>query len=537
MKQLLLPLLISLGFALVSIHSLPVSGTATSAFYEQPGVTLDESFNVGQGVYLVRSLQSYGIFCLHPASLQEVFNHSAYLPDHPPLGRLILGLAHELRVEANHQEISIIQARAGSLFLFALTIFIVGVTARRWDGRTGGLIAMFAFIAMPRLFGHAHLAALETAMNLFYLLTILAVGRAVSDEESSGSLPTFKQLLPASLCWSFALLTKMQAVLLPIPIAIWMLLRWRWKCWKPFLYWSVTGFLLFFLFWPWLWSDPWNHLMIYLGRATDRTTLYSWYLGERFTDKAVPWHYPWVMFALTVPAGLHVLGLWGVFQKSNTAEKRSRQQLLLCTLLFPLVLFSLPNIPVYDGARLFLIVFPLWTFFIAQGGIACYHWLNRRLSPSKAGLLFIVFLCFQSIGLWQMNPCHLSYYNVFAGGLKGADKLGFERCYWGDALTPSLRDVIHEQVPRRSLIDVSPVMHPFWLRDLSQSSPLFMGEDVQLRPWSRNRSNPPFLLVFFRKADEPPEVANMIHQAKPIAIIERQSVPLAGLYAFPQSHQ
>ena len=39
-----------------------------------PGVTLDESFNVQQGVYLKRGIATYGWGALDPASLQEIYN-------------------------------------------------------------------------------------------------------------------------------------------------------------------------------------------------------------------------------------------------------------------------------------------------------------------------------------------------------------------------------------------------------------------------------------------------------------------------------
>ena len=50
-------------------------------------------------------------------------------------------------------------------------------------------------------------------------------------------------------------------------------------------------------------------------------------------------------------------------------------------MLFPLVLFSLPHISVYDGARLFLVVFPLWAIFIGRGGAIAFEKLREKLSP------------------------------------------------------------------------------------------------------------------------------------------------------------
>ena len=95
-----------------------------------------------------------------------------------------------------------------------------------------------------------------------------------------------------------------------------------------------------------------------------------WYLGQRYADQDVPWHYPSVMFLVTVPAGLLVLGALGLFahdREDKTAFIAPREALLLVSMLFPLFVFSWPGIAVYDGARLFLSVFGLWACLWERG--------------------------------------------------------------------------------------------------------------------------------------------------------------------------
>ena len=43
-------------------------------------------------------------------------------------------------------------------------------------------------------------------------------------------------------------------------------------------------------------------------------------------------------------------------------------------MLFVLLIFSLPGTPVYDGVRLFLMVFPLWAVWVGIGA----GWLVSR---------------------------------------------------------------------------------------------------------------------------------------------------------------
>jgi hypothetical protein len=104
-----------------------LAGTPLGVF-DGPGLTLDEGFNVDVGVRLADSVLS--------GDLAEYARRTGELPDHPPLGRLWLGIAHELAllvvpVKGVDAPYVIGLARTGSAVAFGLTLFLVGVTARR----------------------------------------------------------------------------------------------------------------------------------------------------------------------------------------------------------------------------------------------------------------------------------------------------------------------------------------------------------------------------------------------------------------------
>src|SRR5690606_16822622 len=99
----------------------------------------------------------------------------------------------------------------------------------------------------------------------------------------------------------------------------WAFWHWRGKAILPLFVWGVVGLLVFFLGWPWLWFDPLDHTLQYFRSSTDRATLYVWYFGERFADTQTPWHYPLVMFLVTMPAGLLFCGLCGFAGRSTQA--------------------------------------------------------------------------------------------------------------------------------------------------------------------------------------------------------------------------
>lgn len=491
-----LPLTIALAAALLVVATLDSSGSVPQ-LGEGPGLTFDETFNVQMGVYHVQAVREYGLALLHPDSVREIFGNPAYNPDHPPLGRLVLGVAHEitrtwLNPDAPEQSVCVTCARFGAALAFAATVFLVGWMTSRWCGRAAGVIAALSILLMPRLFAHGHLAALESFVNLTYVATILWVGERWNSEKPPGWRPT----LIGGVLFGLCLLTKIQAVLLPVPIGLWALWRWRLRAVVPMLVFGLTGLAVFFAGWPWLWLDPIAHLSEYFGRATDRQTLYCWYMNHKWPDVDVPWHYPVVMFAVTVPIGLHLLGVLGSLP-GRTCVKGTQELegveaghcpefsrgLLLLNVVWPLVFFALPAITVYDGTRLFLMVFPLWAILTGAGGAWLMHWISRRWSPRRSVMAMAILLAAQSYGLMTTHPLGLSYYNLLAGGPGGAAKLGFEATYWGDSVTRSLLDQIANQMQPGEVLHVAPVLHPFQLEELRAQSPALRERNIELRPY------------------------------------------------------
>ncbi len=464
-----------------------------------PGLTLDEGFNALEGVRLVQGLKAWASGAV---TWREVFGGKKqlgpnaplgyHLADHPPAGRIWLGLWHRI-VFAIRQppnappKIVVAYARIGSAAAFALLIFLIGTVSARWYGLGTGMISALSLLLMPRVFGHAHLAALETVMNLTYTAAVLRVAGWWRRPENSNPppAPNWKLAVLAGVVWGLALLTKIQAVLIAPPVVLWAFWHWRSRAIVPLLIWGVVALSVFFVGWPWLWFDPWGHFVEYFRRTTHRSTLYVWYLGERFADVNVPWHYPFVLFLTTIPAGLLVWGGFGAAGRDDQKRfyvRDGRFQLILAAAVFPLIVFALPGVAVYDGARLFLVSFPLWSIVIGRGVVMTWQWCQDRAGVKIATAVFAGIFLLQSYGLWTMSPCYLSYYNLDIGGLPGAERLGMEIDYWGESLTRELWDEVLKAVPPGGTVHVTPVVHPLQLTFLESQLPRLMQRGITLLP-------------------------------------------------------
>ncbi len=514
MRAWFLPLLIGL-VATVAVLTSP-----------QPGITLDEPFNVWHGQMLAQTVRQADWIGYEVACEQ--------LPDHPPLGRVWLGL-----FQTDGGDPKVLQftaARFASAQAFGVLVFLVGWIVARWHGPLAGATAAVSVILMPRTFGHAHIASLETFVNLTYGGCILFL----ADRWGTRS-PTVKTAAIGGVLFGLALLTKIQAVFLPASVGLWMLGLSLTRPAEPeeprsppqrsvqrvnptllqaigmSVLWGSVGSLVFLAGWPWLWDGFPSHLLAYFGHAQERATLLTWYFGEALPDRLVPWHSPWLFSLTTIPIGLLGLGCLGGASTARSHNRssliRSREALVALAMLMPLVIFSLPGVPDYDAERLFSMIFPLGGVFIGIGCKSLSTWLTPRAGAIQAQLMLWSVLACQGWGLISMAPCHLSYYNLLVGGLPGASALGLPTTYWGDSLTEEFLKQVAEEIPPDSIVQVLPVMHHQQLPILAQNLH-FKRRGLKVVPYNTAKS--PYVLWFSRKDYLPEEFRRLADAIPPL---------------------
>lgn len=508
-----------------------------------PGITVDESFNIDVGWFIVEAEREYGLAALSPASQTEIFGFEGYNPDHPPLGRVLLGLSNTLLTAVLNPDVSstarwsVSAARFASAFAYAATVCLVGWFTWRATSRSSLAAATAAIVCAttPRVFGHAHLASLESFIGLAFAGCVFWLADRCAERL------TWQNAAIGGLLWGLALLTKIQAVLIPIPFAIWGLWHFRTKAILPGATFGVVGIVTFLIGWPWLWIDPVGHLLEYFGRGSDRIELNVFFAGSAYGDRHVPMLYTVIMFLVTVPLLWQILACYGVstcFRKDDAIDRR-RWQLIFGAVVFVLVFFTLPNIAVYDGVRLFLIVYPLWACLAGVGAAAIWNQYGPRLrerwpvvfgsDKPNYGVIAVAFgwLVFS-------GPFWLSHYSLAVGGLPGATALGFEASYWGDSLTRRFWEKAVAEIPPGSTVAVSPVLHQFQLGVLKEQVPVLANAEVELVPYAeddRGVVEADYLIAFRRKANESDAIGKWFEEAVDQCRVVESSwgVPLAIL--------
>ena len=385
--------------------------------------------------------------------------------------------------------------------------------------------AAFALAAMPRVFAHAHFGALDTFLSFLWMAALLAGDRALRSHRP------MRAMLAAGAVWSLALLTKIHAwFLLPI-LGVWSLVRLPpRRAAAALAVWGLTGIALFWSGWPWLWYDSWARLWRYWGTGVVRTTIQVHYLGRDFLDRDVPWHYPWVYFAVTIPVGLQALGIVGLVRGWRERRRDPLPVLLIGSIVFFLVLFS-TRVPVYDGERLFLHVFPAWAMLIGLG----FGWLFDRAGRHRGvRAMLVALLVSQGIGVVLTYPFGLSYFNLLVGGLRGAERLGFEVTYWDDAVDNVLLDRLAYEGRPDATASLMPTLYPGqgamttgFNRTLARRGIILQdGEAATQAEW---------VVVSYRTAYWSAGWRERLEKGggRLVAMRSRQGVPLAAIWRFP----
>lgn len=479
-----------------------------------PGLTVDEPLDVRPGRTYVATLRSRGLRFFEKATVDAVFRDNA---EHPPLGRWLLGIASTLgepfEVVIRGRDpvgLYVVSGRMAPALTYGALVALVSATAGKRYGRGAGIVAGLALLMMPRAFAHAHLGALDTFITFFWTLALFS---AVKGVESSRPV---RMTALAGLVWGLALLTKIHAWFLPPVVGLWALSRLGpRRAIAACVCWTVVGLSTYFAGWPWLWYDPVGRLRAYLGTGVERASIHVLYFGQVYADRDVPWHYPWFYFAVTVPVGLLALGAWGLVRKPD----RFAVLLAGSAGLF-LVVFS-TRIPVYDGERLFLVAFPLLAILIGRGFAMLWEIARRR-----ERLALAVLVLSQAYGVATIHPFGLSYYNALVGGLPGAERLGLELTFWGDAVDPRLLDELADHAKGGESAALVPTLAPN--QGKVSTTRRLLAKDIVVEDQDRI-SKADWVVVYRREAYWSPELRRRLAIDETVATRTRQGVWLSAI--------
>lgn len=331
-----------------------------------------------------------------------------YNSQHPPLTKLVAAFTYSLTHRWLDETIAF---RLAELIWYIALLLLVYHVANYAYGKKVAWVAMLATAFMPRLFADAHLLELDLPLATVWLFTVYAFYRGtdvsrykVQGTRNGKSNRNWKWSLITGIAFGFALLTKVMALFILIPLLLWAQIFQRHKYTNNLSSMVILGLLIFVLGWPWLWHNTATKILDYYAFFfLMESPLKTFYFGYAYSS--TPWHYPLVMTLITVPVGILALALFGIWKTIRVKKEKGGERqnnlpsgavlpakrssffhqsdtfgwLLLLNILFFLLFFSLPGTLAIDGVRYFQPLFPMLAIFAGIGFNVIARAIGTRL--------------------------------------------------------------------------------------------------------------------------------------------------------------
>lgn len=397
---------------------------------------------------------------LSDEKIKAAWRWNPYHVPHPPFSRIISGLTKSI---SSGWLDKISGYRLAPALFFAVLVTVMFVWMRQLFGVGTGIFSAVALVAIPNIFGYAHLAVTDMPLASMWFLTVFCFWKGLHD---------WKWSVACGVVWGLALATKFPALLIPIPLLLWAHAFHRPNYSNNVFAMIFLGPLLMIMTQPYLWHQSGLRVLEFLYEGLSRgyrpdTNFPVYFFDQLYYTNQLPWYYPFFMTGVTTPEP--VLGLAAISLLSALWVRTCASTLLLFAFnaFFVLGLGLLPGAVLHDGVRQMLPALPFLAALAGGGFFILGKWLFELFSRWKRlqavanprekllGILGLLILFSAVLDLYLCHPFQLSFYNRFVGGVRGAYQRGLELTYSMEAFTPEFIDAINAKLPRNSVLNAS----------------------------------------------------------------------------------
>jgi hypothetical protein len=323
-----------------------------------------------------------------------------------------------------------------------------------------GVVAALSFLAMPRMFYHAHLACFDMPVAAMWLTTAYAYHRSLH-------APGYGWPIVTGVLYGLLLGTKHNAWLLPPALLLHLFItrgpellaelrQRRIVVPRGLVAMALLGPPVFYASWPWIWHDTIPRLVEYVRFHTGHEYYNMEFLGTTYWKPPMPRGYAPVMTAVTVPSvtlGLFVGGLVvsGLSLRQRTSDSGraavSTHVLWALGLLVGYAPWLSDQTPIFGGTKHWITAYPFLCLFAGSGFQALASRASSVLPRVRSwlvqGALAASVLAAPVVMTLHAHPYGLSFYAPIVGGAPGAASLGLNRGFWGytsDAVLPFVNE-------------------------------------------------------------------------------------------------
>lgn len=258
-------------------------------------------------------------------------------------------------------------------------------------------------------------------ISLLVILTSRALGYSFSRKTIYKTRTYWSWIIAAvalGLCTSIRVFGPFSGVM----VSAYALYRYRRRALLPIAIYWLLSLVTIYISWPSLWGSP---LQLFtesvFSMAKFKWEGYVLYEGVHHLGTRLPWHFVphLILIRLTIPALL--LGLVGIIIAFGEIKKRSsRSEVLALAVVWffvPLGVIFLFDVIIYSAFRQVMFVFP---GLLILTSIALDKILSIFKKPIWAAVVIALTLAPGIVGITQLHPYEIVYFNEFVGGVSGA---------------------------------------------------------------------------------------------------------------------
>jgi 4-amino-4-deoxy-L-arabinose transferase-like glycosyltransferase len=371
----------------------------------------------------------------------------SYNAEHPALMKTLFGLSWKLF----HDQLGWVSHSTGyrlpAIVFAGGMIALVHLFAAEACSRRVALVAAGLLATIPRLFHDAHLACFDVPVAAMQLLVVYAYWR---------SLRSARWAVLTGLFFGLALATKLNAFFIPLFLAVHAGARAfrgqkRVDDSRPpvplvFLAMATLGPLVFLAHWPYLWHHPIDRLGGYLAFHLHHEHYPVGYFETVLEQPPFPWGFVFVMTAVTVPLVTVTLMAIAVLRglvsevallagsapadDEEAGDPRLTRLLLLLAGLTPMLVMTLPGVPIFGGVKHWFTSLPFLCILAAAELDRLLAWAGWPRQLAYAAIALAAVLP-GALGIRLVHPYGIGFYNELIGSVRGAADRGMLRNFWG----------------------------------------------------------------------------------------------------------
>lgn len=426
---------------------------------------------------------------------------------------------------------------------------------RLLEKNAGTLTAFAATLLLylsPRIFGDLMANVKDVSEMMFFSVTVATF--AIALERRNPRL-----MLLAGVLLGLSLGTKANALFIPPIVVLYVVLRHfgsnaaASSTEKPanapisslkLLAWLLVAFALgvavFFLIWPYLWSNPYEAIRRNLRYIALRKQLTpQWQTSN-----------PFAMIGMTMPPSFLLAFAIGLVPLARRVRRREPLALMLVSILAVVgVRLALPSAVNFDGIRHFLELFPPMATIGGMGIAFLADGISQRVQRQAlvTSALLAAFIGPIAIAEVHVHPFESAYWNTFAGGIEGAMRSQIPQAgdYWAGSYRLGM-NWLNEHAEPNALLAVPIAEHavrivaPYRLRPditlihITTPSNAKVNADVLAQFYAASRTRPAYVMFIFRQDWANEVVFDSVRKFQPVAVWQLDGVPLMAIFRIPQ---